>query len=147
MKYAISTLLWLALATASVTASTALWAGELEVENPWVRLMPPGVATTAAYMKLRNQGSKAVTIQKVESTDAGKVMLHGYRNDGDKLHMVPMDSLTLAPGEVVSLEPGALHLMLMGLTHGLSEGQPLTLTLYYSDGQSQQILAEPRAPQ
>ncbi|EKE73729.1 copper chaperone PCu(A)C [Gallaecimonas xiamenensis] len=138
MKYSIGFLL---------LASLGLAAEPLAVDGPWVRLMPPGVNMTAAYMTLRNQGDSPLTIEAVRSPEASSVMLHGYRQDGDKVRMTHLDSLTLAPHQTQVLEPGALHLMVMGLSAPLAVDKPLTLTLYFSDGRTQDILARPRSSQ
>ncbi len=43
----------------------------------------------------------------------------------------PVPAIDLPPGQTVTLAPGGLHLMLIGLTHELRQGErvPVTLTL------------------
>jgi hypothetical protein len=38
---------------------------------------------------------------------------------------------------MVTLQPGGLHVMLMGLSQDLKEGNAITLTLHFDDGSSQ----------
>jgi copper(I)-binding protein len=45
--------------------------------------------------------------------------------------MRDIDSVSIPPGQTVEFKPGALHIMLIGLTRPLKDGDmlPLTLTL------------------
>jgi copper(I)-binding protein len=48
--------------------------------------------------------------------------------------MTPAGDIAIEPGEIVALEPGGLHVMLMGLQSSLDEGSAFELTLTFSDG-------------
>lgn len=53
--------------------------------------------------------------------------------DGDS-SMVPAGEIEVGPGESIALEPGGLHVMLMGLQSPLDEGGAFELMLTFSDG-------------
>jgi copper(I)-binding protein len=48
--------------------------------------------------------------------------------------MMPAGEIAVGPGTSVALEPGGLHVMLMGLQSSLDEGGAFELTLTFSDG-------------
>ena len=76
-------------------------AAELELEQLWVRAMPPTQSMTAAYGQLSNQGNTPLTITGASSSVAADTTLHESVQTGDRMRMVPVTDLTLAPGEVV----------------------------------------------
>ena len=50
------------------------------------------------------------------------------------MSMAPQDALEIGPGARVRLEPGGAHLMLIGLTGPLVEGETLDFELRFSEG-------------
>ena len=46
------------------------------IESPWVRAAPPGAASLAGYLVLRNPCEAAVEVAGVESKDFGMPMIH-----------------------------------------------------------------------
>jgi hypothetical protein len=57
--------------------------------------------------------------------------LHESFTDQGVSKMRPMQSLTVAPGQPVTLVPGGYHIMLMNLKQPLTEGQTVPLTLTF----------------
>jgi copper(I)-binding protein len=51
--------------------------------------------------------------------------------EGDTMRMREVDAIDLPAGREVRLEPGGLHLMLMGLKAPLKAGDKLSLTLRF----------------
>jgi len=47
--------------------------------------------------------------------------------------MTPRPSLLIAPAEVVKMEPGGVHVMLVGLRRALAVGDSVRLRLHFSD--------------
>lgn len=131
-------------ALALLSVSVGLQA-ELVVDDAWVRGLPPGVANTAAYMTLRNTGSKDVVLTGATSPIAGSVQLHDTMDHGGMLHMAHVELLTVPAGGEVKLASGGLHLMLMELTAMPAPDSKVELTLQFSDGTSQALLLPVRS--
>ncbi|WP_417359320.1 copper chaperone PCu(A)C [Gallaecimonas pentaromativorans] len=134
MKYALLLLLLL---------SGPLQAKVLDVKDPWVRLVPPG-GNSAGYMELTNKGSQTVVLTGVRSRDVKDISIHKTLAQQGRVSMYHVPSLSLNPGQRLTLAPGGLHLMLMDIVKPLKEGQPLRLELIFADGQTQEIEAWPR---
>jgi hypothetical protein len=118
---------------------------ELVVEDAYVRGLPPGVANTAAYMKLRNTGDEPLVLIGGSSPAAGTVMLHTTMSHDGMLHMTHLEAATIpAHGELL-LESGGMHLMLMGLKETPAAGTTVELTLQFADGQTRTLLAPVRS--
>jgi hypothetical protein len=112
-------------------------APEIEVDCGWARAMPlmqeeGGAGTNSAvYFLLRNQGGVADRLMGVETSAAGSVEIHESRMVDDVMRMRKVDGPDIPPQGVVELKPGGLHLMLLGLTKSLVEGDKIHLTLHF----------------
>jgi copper(I)-binding protein len=60
------------------------------------------------------------------------VMLHRSTLENGMMKMSAVDELSISPGEVVTLEPGGMHMMLMGLRATLEEGQIIYVNILTS---------------
>ncbi len=112
------------------------WAeeGGLVLEDAWVRAMPPGRPMTAAYLRIENPLGEPVTITSV-SADRGSASLHESRQVDGQMQMRELSELAVPAGGEAVLEPGGLHIMLMGLETTPAEGDTLTLCIQSSAGE------------
>lgn len=104
------------------------------IESPWVRAAPPGAASLAGYLVLRNPCAAPVEVADVESKDFGMPMIHRTVIEGGVSRMRPAGKLVVAPGESLRFEPGGLHLMLMRPLQPLAEGDVARVRLVLADG-------------
>ncbi len=134
-------LLLLALAfSASVLADAA---ATVTVEKPFARKAMKAQRNSAAFMTLRNNGP-AVAIVAAESPVAEIVELHTHIHDNGVMRMRKIDKIELPAGGEVTLKPGGLHVMLLGLKQDLNEGDRVSVTLKFSDGSRKTIEAPVR---
>lgn len=104
------------------------------VSDGWVRATPPGSAMTGAYLKIHNSGTDPLMLLGATTDAAETVEIHRMIMEDGRMSMAPQDELEIGPGATVGLEPGGVHLMLIGLTGPLAEGQGLELELNFSYG-------------
>jgi copper(I)-binding protein len=105
-------------------------AGSITVEHPWAR--PAASGNGAAYFKLLNGGSASDRLVGVSSPAAGSAEMHATSVDAQGVaSMRPVQAVDLPAGGEAQFTPAGLHVMLVGLSQPLKEGQsfPLTLTL------------------
>ena len=107
---------------------------KLEIEDAWVRALPPFQPNTAAYLAVVNQGEVAVAIVGASSNVAKKVELHTTRKVDGLMRMEQLQGLAVAPGERVVLAPGGTHLMLLELTYMPAPGDDVQLCLQLAGG-------------
>ncbi len=122
---------------------TNICAADVEVIDPYVRAVPPGAPATAAFMGLKSD-SDDVALVKASSDVARSVELHTHIHDNGVMRMRPVDKIELKKGETVTLQPGGLHVMLIGLTRPVKPGDSVAIELLFSDGTRQQISAPVR---
>jgi copper(I)-binding protein len=106
----------------------------LIVEAAWVRAMPPGLETTAAYMSLHNSTSRQLVVRKVSSPQFESASLHQTRLSDGVARMIPLRTLALPAGEIVALEPGGYHIMLNRSLSELTGKTEIELSLLLDDG-------------
>ena len=108
--------------------------GKVEVANAWVRVSEYSDhvgGMTGVFMKITNNTSKEVTLVGGESDIAPMVQVHQVV---DGVMSERPEGIAIAPGETATLEPGGLHVMLMGLTRAILSGTKVNLTLKFKDG-------------
>jgi copper(I)-binding protein len=101
----------------------------IAITEPYARAsIPNGVI----YLTLTNQGSGDDALLSAETEAARAAELHQTTIDEQGImRMSHISRLPLPPGEPVVLEPGGLHLMLIGLQEGIVQGDTLHLTLNF----------------
>lgn len=105
-------------------------AGNIHIDHPWSRALPPVAPTGAAYLVLENNGQHSDTLLSARTPIAGHVELHEHIHQDGLMKMQQIDSVTIAPGQRVEFTPGGNHIMLFGLKQPLADGDsyPMTLT-------------------
>jgi hypothetical protein len=124
-----------------------LAAAELAVSAPYVRLLPPGAPTSAAYLVIENSGAADRRLVKAESPAAQSVELHEHRNENGVMKMREVGGIPIKAHGRTVLEPGGYHLMLLGLKEALKEGDSVPITLVFDDGSRQALVAPVRKMQ
>jgi copper(I)-binding protein len=111
----------------------ATYAGDaiITIEKPWARASILQSRPGAAYLMIRNTGTKPDRLLKVTSPAAGMVMIHESKITDGVAQMLAHGGLDIAAGAELTFRPGGLHLMLMGLHERLREGDTLTLILRF----------------
>jgi len=135
------------LGVATVMAGEALRATRahegIRVEEVWARAGIAG-GNSAAYMRIVNHGGTDDRLVSAATDVADKVELHRTVMEGDRMTMQPVPAVEVpARGEAV-LEPGGLHVMLIGLTRKLEEGDSFPLRLTFEREGTVELTVEVR---
>ena len=139
---------WCGLILAALSLSLPAFAGtaadEVHVNNPYVRAVPAMMKNSAAFMSLHNTGGVDHAIVAASTASAEVVELHTHTKDGNVMRMRRVDAITLKAGDTTVLQPGGLHIMLLGLTGALSPETSIDLELTFADGSRKAIVAPVR---
>lgn len=120
---------------AAIALSTPSFADSIMVQEPWARETPASASTGAAYMVIINHGDTSETLVGGESDVAERIEVHAHEMTDGVMKMRQVEGgVDLPAGGDVALEPGGLHLMLMGLQAPLAEGERFSLTLVFESG-------------
>lgn len=127
--------LWFAAQTpAQIHANPAEWRIQnLIVTEVRARATPPAVSVGAIYFSITNAGAQADRLLSVSTPAADKVEVHESRTAHGVVEMRAVPWVECPPGATVKSEPGALHVMLIGLTQPLKLGTEIPVSLQFRD--------------
>ncbi|VVP43424.1 hypothetical protein PS876_04965 [Pseudomonas fluorescens] len=112
---------------------------QTKVDDAWVRATVPTQSASGAFMTLTaDSDSKLLSVATPVAKD---VQIHEMSMKNDVMRMGPVNSVDLPAGKAVKLDPNGYHVMLMGLTGQLKEGEsvPLTLTVENAKGEKETV--------
>lgn len=117
-------------AAARPAAAAEVRIGDLVLTQPWGRAAGQG-GTGAGYLTIRNAGTVPDRLLSAATPLAGRVELHTHVPDGEVMRMRQVEGIDLPAGQSVTLLPGGLHLMLIGLIQPLRQGEAVLVTLIF----------------
>ena len=104
------------------------------IENAWALPLPAVAVNGASYLTIRNHGqddTHADNLIGARSPIAGQVEIHNTIRSEGQMKMQKTDRVGIPVQGAVVFEPGAMHIMLKGLTQALVEGETFPLTLEF----------------
>ncbi|MFM2042906.1 MAG: hypothetical protein RLY86_1482 [Pseudomonadota bacterium] len=120
----------------SFIAAISLWAGvadaaDVTVGDAFVRAGAAQATAGAAFMTLTSPTSDRLIA--ASSPVAERVELHTHIMDGGIARMRKVEGgIDLPAGAPVALQPGGLHIMLIGLKQPLREGETIQVALTFA---------------
>lgn len=122
-----------ALAAALTLASAGLARAEIAVTDPYVRAAGSLARSGAAFMVIRNTGPTDDRLIAAASDAAERVELHTHRSDANGvMQMVEVpEGFVIPAGGSHALARGGDHVMFLGLTRPLADGDTVTVTLTF----------------
>ncbi len=121
---------------ATLLMATSAFAEGLMVKDPYARAARPNAPTGAAFMKLINHSDQDITLMGVSSDVAKRVELHAHIDNGEGvMQMSEIEGgITIPAGEMHMMNRGGDHVMMMGLTQSLVDGETFSVTFEFENG-------------
>ena len=124
-------------------ASDALSFSDLQL-----RATVAGMPSSAVYLKIHNDGAADDHLIAAKMAIAKSVEIHSMEMDNEVMRMRPVDGgLAIADGDSVTLAPGGLHIMLMGLTTDLAPGTQHEIILVFQKAGEIKLNATAKRPE
>jgi len=127
------------LITGTLYASTATLAADISISDGRARAVPPTANISAAFMNVTNNAASDLAMISAESSVAQSVELHTNTMTDGKMKMRRVDQIELPANQTTKLEPGGLHIMLIGLKQPLVAGETVDLKIGFNDGSEQSL--------
>jgi len=126
------TIVTVGLLAAQMMLGTA-WAQDIVVSDAYLRATGAKATTAAAFMKIENHGDGDDRLVAVVSDAAAKTELHTHIQDANGvMSMTRIEGgIAVAAGSSHLLKRGADHVMMMGLTRPLTDGDTVQITLQF----------------
>lgn len=106
--------------------------GDLEIIHANIPQPAASAKSAGGYMAISNNGTKTERLIGIETDLAAKAEVHESKVDADGVGtMESVPTLEIPPGQTVNLERGGYHIMFMGLTGPLVEGEMKKATLIF----------------
>ena len=110
-------------------------AGSILVQDPYARASGKSATSGAAFMVLMNHGAADDRLLGVTSDAAKKVELHTHSEDANGVmkmrHLV--EGAVILAGGMHALERGGDHVMFMGLSAPMTQGDEISVTLMFEN--------------
>lgn len=108
-------------------------AGDIMIHESWARASIGNAPNSAAYMTVMTHGESGDKLVGAATPAAETAELHNHIMEEGIAKMRPVDVIEVMPDEPVTLGPGGLHIMLMGLKGELEAGDTFPLTLTFEN--------------
>lgn len=107
--------------------------GSLSVGHPMAFETPATASNGGGYLTITNSGGTADRLLRIEAEGFDEVSLHETSTDDKGVaRMRHVDGVDLPAGETVTLAPGGMHVMFMGLGGDpFEEGDKIPATLIF----------------
>ncbi len=114
--------------------------GDLRIVHPWARASAGHGNTGAAFMTIVNSGGADDKLVAASTSVARTTEIHETKMENGVMKMrMLMGGLVIPAGAEVALKPMGLHVMMMGVTEKLVEGETLLLTLTFEQAGSVEV--------
>ncbi|GGX42923.1 hypothetical protein GCM10007385_08410 [Tateyamaria omphalii] len=120
--------------------------GPLVVDHPMAFPTMATAMSGAGYFSVTNTGTEDDRLIGIRA-DFPRVSLHGTKNEDGVMSMFSVDAIDIPAGATVALEPGAKHIMFMGLRGNPFEvGDKIPATLIFEKAGEVEVMfhVEPR---
>ncbi len=134
-----------AIALALPAYADGMKVGDISIDDVWSRATAPRAPAGAVYMVLSNTGAEMDRLVAAAAPIAEKVELHTHSMVDGVMKMRQVEAIEVAPGEPSVLQPGGLHVMLIGLKQPLNEGEMVPVTLTFEKAGDVEIMSHVQA--
>ena len=112
---------------------------KIEINQSYINKPFVGAKSAAGYLIIRNHNDKELNLLQV-STTLGIAMLHETTTtDSGVVKMEHLVRVNIPAGGELIMQPGSIHIMIMGLSRALVVGEKIPATLKFSDDMEMDI--------
>ena len=117
-------------ATSQVETGVEVAHESLLIKDVWGR---PGIEgeNAAAFMILMNEGEEDDRLIEAQADVANAVEIHESKIENDIMKMQQVEGIDIPAGGEAQLKSGGYHIMFIGLTKEVKEGESYPLTLHF----------------
>lgn len=127
----------------AVTLSTTAFAGDMafKVTDSYARSASPNAKTGAAFITLMNMSDEDDRLIGVASPAAKRVELHTHLENDGVMRMIHVEEgFSVAAGEMIEMQRGGKHVMMMGLNGSFAQGAMVPVTLTFEKAGDMEVM-------
>jgi len=138
----------LAMIVVSTVSLTVADSDRFTFSDVQLRASTAGMPSSAAYLKITNNGISDDQLIAARATIARRIEIHSMEMDNEVMRMRAINGgLFIAAGNSLTLAPGGLHIMLMGLNTDLAPGTKHEIILVFEKAGDIKITAMAKRPE
>jgi len=118
------------------------WADDALSVEGWARATASKARNGAVYLQIKNNSGAGDKLLSSQTDAAKRAGLHNHTMDDGVMKMRPVDAVVIPAHGMVTMKPGGLHIMLMGLAAPLVKGASLPLTLKFKNAGTVAVVVE-----
>ena len=133
---------------AATQAQAPVTLGDLAISGAFSRATLPNAPVGGGFLSITNNGAEDDVLVSASAPIAAQTQLHEMSVEDGVMRMHEVEGgIPVPAGTTVTLSPGGLHIMFMGLTGAIVEGEtvPVTLTFEKAGTVTIDLLAGPTA--
>lgn len=121
------------LLAAAFAVLPALASAQVEIESAVARVSSPLAQTAAVYLSIRNHSDDDDRLFRIEGDVADRIEIHTHiQDDAGVMRMTKLeDGIPIVSGATHRLAPGGDHIMLLGLSEPLEQGDTFELLMFF----------------
>ena len=122
--------------------ASPLYASDITVTDAFARVARPNAPAGAAFMVIHNTGEADDRLIGIDTSVAELVQLHTHieTDDGVMTMLHVEEGIEIKAGEMHELARGGDHVMMMGLTGEIAEGDAFPVTLIFEKAGEVEVL-------
>jgi copper(I)-binding protein len=118
--------------------------GQVDIKSAWARATPGKAENGAAYLTIVSPVADRLTA--VSTPEAKTADLHNMTMEDGVMKMRPLTAIDLPAGQPITLKPGGMHIMLMGLAKPLKQGDTFPMTLSFEKAGTKEVTVAVEGP-
>jgi len=122
----------LALGLGTVSYAHDYSVGDLTIEHPVAFATTANARAGGGFMTITNNGTQTDRLIAAEG-DYPRIEIHESIMEGDVAKMQEVEGLEIPPGGTITLMPGGMHVMFMGLKAPFVLGETVDVTLVFEN--------------
>lgn len=127
----------------ALLSTPSAWAGDISIDNLFVREMLPGSKITAGYFTLTNNTDKPIALQSVRGKMSSRIEIHNHIMDNGLMKMVEVkDDLVIKPNDSLKFSPGGYHIMVFNPTVKVKKGLAFELVFNFKQAGSKTAMGK-----
>lgn len=108
--------------------------GDLVISGAFTRATLPNAPVAGGFLTITNTGAAPDRLIGAKADIAKETQIHEMAMEGDVMKMRQLtDGIVIPAGETVTLAPGGLHIMFMGLNSAIGEGDAVPVILTFEN--------------
>ncbi|MGF1733910.1 copper chaperone PCu(A)C [Photobacterium satsumensis] len=119
-------------------------AGDLHIDHPWSKQVPPTSQVAAAFFNVMNHSDSSDELISASSPIAEKTELHAHMHEDGMMKMREVEKIDIPAHDSQALKPGGYHIMLFNLKEvpQLGDSFPVTLNFKHAGAVEVEVKVE-----